>query len=201
MTTELKPIKQTSNFAHEVGASQAMNFQTLFALGMKRYLPELKECEGPAFDVGASGKYVAPGAIPLGAPTWVFPRDKIPVADDSAATLHAYHFFEHLSGDVAVAFLREVERVLIPERGVLNFSIPYYSTPLAAQNLDHKSQWCEDTFKNLFTDDTYDRGAWQLRVHFLLIAGIVQTNLCVIGQIVKRSEGEAESKWYYPERL
>jgi hypothetical protein len=174
--------------AHEVGARRAMSFQNLFALGMKRRLPELLEYEGQAFDVGASGKYVAPGATPLGAPTWVFPRDKIPAADDSVATLHAYHFLEHLSGDDAVAFLREVERVLIPERGVLNFSIPYYSATVAAHDLNHKSQWCEDTFKNLFTDDTYDHddgGAWRLRVHFLLIAGVVQRNLCVIGQIVK----------------
>jgi len=70
--------------AHEVGARRAMSFQNLFALGMKRRLPELLEYEGQAFDVGASGKYVAPGATPLGAPTWVFPRDKIPAADDSA---------------------------------------------------------------------------------------------------------------------
>jgi hypothetical protein len=173
---------------HEVGARRAISFQTLFALGMKRQLPELLEHDGRAFDVGASGKQVAPGATPLGAPAWVFPRDRIPAAADSVATLHAYHFLEHLSGDDAVAFLREVERVLIPERGVMNFSIPYYSATVAAHDLNHKSQWCEDTFKNLFTDDTYDHdggGAWRLRVHSLLIAGVVQRNLCVIGQIVK----------------
>ena len=38
--------------------------------------------------------------------------------------------------------------------GVLNFSVPYYTTTLAIQNLEHKSFWCEDTLKNLFEDDT-----------------------------------------------
>ena len=33
----------------------------------------------------------------------------------------------------AVAFLREVERVLIPERGVFNFSVRYFSSLLQAQ--------------------------------------------------------------------
>ena len=98
-----------------------MNFQRLFALGMKRHLPELVTCPGPRYDIGASGKYVAPGAIPLGPPNWIFPRDPIPAADDSLATIHCCHFLEHLSGDNAVLFLREVERVLIPERGVMNF--------------------------------------------------------------------------------
>src|SRR6516162_2310318 len=120
-----------------------MDFQYLFALGMKRRLPKLLTCDGRAFDLGASGLYVAPGATALGPPSWVFPRDSIPAEADSVGTIHAYHFLEHLSGEDAVALMREVERVLIPERGVFNFSIPYYSTSLAVQNLEHRSLWCE----------------------------------------------------------
>jgi hypothetical protein len=162
-----------------------MNFQDLFLLGMKRQLPGLLAFPGPSFDCGASGKYVAPGAVALGPPTWRVPRDPIPAADSSVATIHAYHFLEHLSGDDAVAFLREVERVLIPERGVLNFSIPYYNTVLAAQSLEHKSLWCEETFAKLFGEDTFEYyGRWRLRVHFLVIAGLVSRNLALVGQIV-----------------
>jgi hypothetical protein len=101
------------------------------------------------------------------------------------ATIHAYHFLEHLTGDEAVAFLREVERVLIPERGVLNFSIPYYNSVLAAQSLEHKSLWCEETFTKLFTEDTFEYyGKWRLRVHFQIIAGIVSRNMALLGQLV-----------------
>ena len=99
---------------------------------MKRYLPELLTYEGPSFDIGSSGRYQVPGAVALGRPTWVHPRDPIPADDDSVATIHAYHFLEHLSGNDAVSFLREVERVLIPERGVMNFSMPHSSSELMA---------------------------------------------------------------------
>jgi hypothetical protein len=179
---------------------RTMTFQQLFALGMKRRLPELLTCQGKSFDVGASGKYVAPGAIPLGPPLWVWPRDKIPCSDNEAATVHCYHFLEHLTGDDAISFLREVERVLIPDRGVFNFSVPYFSSVLAAQNLEHKSQWCEETFRNLFEDDTYEHsGKWRLKVRFLLIAGIVGRNMCLIGQIIKTEEEQGKSgEWFHP---
>jgi hypothetical protein len=177
-----------------------MNFQRLFALGMKRHLPELVTCAGPSYDIGASGKYVAPGAVALGPPKWIFPRDSIPVADDSVATIHCYHFLEHLSGDNAVLLLREIERVLIPEEGVMNFSVPYFSSMLMAQNLEHKSFWCEETFRNLFEDDTYEYyGKWRLRVGFLVIAGIVNRNLALLGQIIKSDvKRPCEEKWFYP---
>src|SRR5262249_10334896 len=165
----------------------AMDFQTLFFLGMKRSLPQLIERPGRAIDLGASGKYVAAGAEPLGPPRWVFPRDPIPAANDSIATVHAYHFLEHLTGGEVAKLMREIERVLEPG-GVLNFSIPYFSSTLAIQNLEHKSQWCEDTFENLFEDDTYDHEQgrnWSLQVHFLVIVGLAQRNLALVGQIVK----------------
>jgi hypothetical protein len=181
-----------------------MNFQHLFALGMKRKLPELLACgDGMRFDVGSTGKYVVPGAMALGPPKWQWPRDKIPSAEGGVGELHAYHFLEHLSGEDAVAFLREVERVLIPERGVFSFSVPYYSSVLMAQNLEHKSHWCEETFSNVFADEAYPHlfsgGPWKLRVHFLLIAGVVSRNLALVGQIVKSDRSApARDAWYYP---
>jgi hypothetical protein len=185
--------------------SEAMNFQHLFALGMKRRLPELLSCDdGPVFDVGASGKYVVPGATPLGTPEWRWPRDKIPSADDLVGELHAYHFLEHLRPEDAVSFLREVERVLIPERGVFTFSVPYYSSVLAVQDLEHRSSWCEETFEKLFFEETYQHDSdsarpWRLRVHFLLIAGVVSRNLALVGQIVKSQRATPpRDAWYYP---
>jgi hypothetical protein len=164
-----------------------MQFQTLFALGMKRTLPDLIAFEGRAFDIGASGRYIAENAIPLGLPDWSFPRDKIPANDDSVATLHCYHFLEHLSGEDAIAFLREAERVMIPNQSVFNFCIPYYGSLLSVQDLTHKSFWGEENFRTLFDNHYYSMaGEWRLHVHFIMIAGIVQRNLALIGQIVKR---------------
>jgi SAM-dependent methyltransferase len=178
-----------------------MDFHRLFALGMKRKLPYLLDPDGPVFDIGASGKYKVPGSDAIGPPEWVHPRDRFPAKDNSVAQIHAYHFLEHLSGEDVVSLLREVERVLMPG-GVLNFSVPYYSSTLAIQNLDHKSQWCEATFSNLFYDDTYlgdEDGPWKLSVHFLLVAGIVQRNMALVGQLVKGPRTEDPNAWYYPD--
>jgi hypothetical protein len=181
-----------------------MNFQYLFALGMKRKLPDLLTCnEGLRFDVGSTGKYVVSNATPLGPPKWQWPRDGIPANNECVGELHAYHFLEHLSGEDAISFLREVERVLIPACGVFNFSIPYYSTVLANQDLEHKSFWSEETFRNLFENDTYLRlsaGPWKLHIHFLIIAGVVSRNLALVGQIVKNDNHQSSTRdaWFYP---
>lgn len=177
-----------------------MDFQTLFALGMKRYLPPLIVREGMALDLGASGKYIAPKALPYGYPNWQFPRDNIPTQDNKVATIHCYHFLEHLTGERVPLFMKEVERVLEPG-GVFNFSVPYYNTTLAVQNHDHKSWWCEDSWDNLFYDHTYGERDWKLHVHFQVVAGINQRNLALVGQLVKGPKPSDRPKWYYPESL
>lgn len=163
-----------------------MKVQDLFELGMKRELPDLLAFDGPEFDIGSSGKHKVEGAISLGYPDWFWPIDKIPAANSTVATIHCYHFLEHLSGVDAIAFLREAERVMIPGASVLNFVVPYFSSPLQAQDLTHKSVWCEDTFKTLFNNPYYDpAGKWKLALHFQMIAGIVNRNLALMGQIVR----------------
>jgi SAM-dependent methyltransferase len=176
------------------------DFQTLFALAMKRHLPPLAHREGRALDLGATGRFVAPGAEPLGRPAWVWPRDAIPAADESVAVVHAYHFLEHLAGREAVTLVREVERVLVPG-GVFNYSVPYYNTTLQAQDLEHRSMWCEDTFRNLFEDFTYEHAsgrAWRLGVHFQVIVGLVQRNLALVGQLVKDAPAVERPTWCHP---
>lgn len=174
-----------------------MDFQDLFLLGMKRNLSELLEFPGQAsINVGSSpdDKWSINGCVALGRPAagfsknsgWVFPRDRIPYDDATVATIHCYHFLEHLSGDDAITFLREAERVMIPGKSVLNFCMPYYSSNLQAECLDHRSFWNENSFRNLFENSGYDiAGGWKLRTHFIMIAGVVERNLCVIGQLVR----------------
>lgn len=173
-----------------------MEFQDIFMLGMKRSLNILLEYEGLSINVGSStdDSWSIAGTISLGLPSrgflpksgWVFPRDKLPFNDASVSTIHCYHFLEHLSGTDAIAFLREAERVMIPGKSVMNFCMPYYNSNLAAECLDHKSQWNENSFRNLFENSGYDiAGEWKLRAHFVMIAGVVERNLCVIGQLAR----------------
>jgi len=82
----------------------------------------------------------------------------------------------------------------------MNFCVPYFSSLLMAQNLQHKSFWCEETFRNLFEDDTYEHcGKWRLQVGFLVIAGVVNRNLALLGQIIKSDVKQpCEERWFYP---
>ena len=163
-----------------------MTFQDLFLFAMKRPLNNLMVVPGPSFDLGASGRYRVPGSIALGLPDWSFPRDNIPAKDETVAMVHCFHFLEHLSGENAIYLLREVERVLI-KGGVMNYCMPYYNSNLMAQDLTHKSAWNEESFRNLFENKFYDpAGDWDLKVNFQIIAGIVERNLSLIGQLVKQ---------------
>lgn len=163
--------------------------QDLFRLGMKRNLPPLLSFPGGrAINVGSSPSdtWDIPSAVALGLPNWVWPRDPIPFSKESVSTIHCYHFLEHLTGVDAIRFLREAERVMIPGASVLNFCMPYYNSSLQAECLDHKSMWNESTFGNLFNNSGYDvAGEWKLKVHFQMIAGIVERNLCIIGQLTR----------------
>ena len=167
-----------------------MDFQDLFKIGLDRSLPGLFEPRiGLAFDLGASGSKVALGAAPLGLPAWSFPRDPIPCGDGQASIIHAYHFMEHLSGEDAILLLKEVQRALM-YGGIFQFCIPYAKAEIAFQDLTHKSFWAESSFRMLMNNPYYDPTAedfrWELQVHFQVIAGIVERNLCLMGQLIKR---------------
>lgn len=176
-----------------------MNIQQLFKLGMKRDLPELLEFHGITYNIGSSPSdtWKIPDAIALGPPDWKWPcyhdaldyvliNARIPAENAAVSTIHCYHFLEHLSGKDAIAFLRECERVMKPDASVLNFCMPYYNSNLQAECLDHKSAWNENTFRNLFNNSGFDlAGEWKLRTHFIMIAGVKEDNLSIIGQLVR----------------
>jgi len=172
-----------------MSAAEYMDFQELFKLGMKRNIPAvIKYDHGRAINLGSSKSDVwqIPGADALGRPLWDFPHHNLPYDNASITTIHCYHFLEHLTGIDAITMLRECERVMIPGRSVLNFCMPYYNSNLQAECLDHKSFWNENSFRNLFENSGFDiAGEWKLRTHFILIAGVVEDNLCVIGQLVR----------------
>lgn len=166
-----------------------MTFENLFLLGLKRELPQLLPYpEGIQIDLGSSGTKKVEGAISLGLPGWSWPHDRIPCEDNSVAVVHAYHFLEHLTGNDAIEMLKEIQRVLFIG-GILQFTVPWANSDLAYQDLTHKSFWTEDSFRNLMYNRYYDVSAnefkWQFRQHYLVLAGIVSRNICLIGQLVK----------------
>jgi SAM-dependent methyltransferase len=99
----------------------------------------------------------------------------------------AFHFMEHLAKDDAIKMIQEVERVLAPG-GVFNMVTPYWMSEMAYQDLDHKTFWTENTFRNLFNNPYYDGTMprnWKFKVQTCLIMGVVHRNLALVTQLVK----------------
>lgn len=168
--------------------------QDFFRIGMKRDLRPLPQPPaGAQLDLGC-GKNPVPGATGLDYPLWDGSKQPIPHPDESIACVYAMHFLEHLTGEQAIAMLREIERVLVPG-GVLYAVVPHRLGSLAYEDLDHKSFWCEETWRVLFRNDYYDkhRGQpWRLRVVFNMIGGINERNLGVFTALVKTNERQME---------
>ena len=158
--------------------------QSVFKLGMKRDLPEILDVNGGlVLNLGPGESHIE-GTVGLEYPDWDANKMPIPYDDESVDAIHAYHFLEHV--DNPILMLHEIQRVLKPG-GVLQFCVPYYNAQCQAQDLTHKSVWCETTFQNLFSNEYYskDREGWKLKVGFILICGIVERNICLIGQLIK----------------
>ncbi len=164
-----------------------MIFEHFFSIAMDRVLPRAisnNNVEGNVcLNLGAGNKTI-PNTIVLDLPDWNADADDIPWSDESVDQIFAYHFLEHCKEPVAV--LQECQRVLKPG-GFMNICVPYYSSAIASQDLDHKHFFTEETWKTLFNNQYYNKNKieWKFRVHFNLIAGIVERNICLFTQLVK----------------
>ena len=167
-----------------------MNIEQLFLLGMKRSLHTVHEHVGSdcvALNLGA-GKTNIDGAINLDFPEWDATYMPLPFEDESVHTIHAYHFLEHLHGERVIQMLREFQRVLV-NGGVANIVVPHRLGQMAIEDLDHKTQFCEETWRNLFRNKYYDKHRelpWQLDVGLNVIMGLNERNLALVTQLVRK---------------
>jgi len=159
-----------------------MKIQTMFALGMKREIPELLESYGDEIELG-------PGHNPVGCPALEYPEwdadyMAIPYPDESMDVIHMYHFLEHVEDPIKL--LRECERVL-KVGGHINIVVPHKSSALAWEDLDHKTFFNEETIPKLLITHGYDKNSsWELQVHANFIMAIVERNLSIFTQLRKR---------------
>lgn len=161
-----------------------MNIQQLFALGMKREIPQLIPMGRPVINLGAGND--TDTGIPLDRPDWNA-GNRMPFVDNTIDTFLAFHFFEHLHKDELIATLLECQRCL-RVGGTINIVVPYYKSELAFQDLDHKQFFTETTWKMLFQNDYYSPFGikeWRFNVYANYIIGIVGRNLCLTTQLVK----------------
>ena len=161
--------------------------QDLFQLGMKReipsLLPDIKVGDFAMLNLGG-GLADIPGTVNVDYPNWDADKDQLPFESESVSVIHAYHFLEHCKEPVKV--LQECQRVLI-KGGTMNIVVPYYTSQMAAHDLDHKHSFCEETWSNLFDLSYYDKNKinWEFRIHANFIMGIVERNIALFTQLQK----------------
>lgn len=162
-----------------------MDFKTLFNYAMDRDAGEIYPFPvGTILNLGAGNKFI-PGTVSMDYPVWDADTDQIPYSDNSIDGIIAFHFLEHCTDPVWI--LQESQRVL-KSGCLMTICVPYYSSQMQAQDLDHKHQFCEETWKVLFENSYYDKNRinWQFDIGFNLICGIKERNLCLLTQLIKR---------------
>jgi SAM-dependent methyltransferase len=137
---------------------------------------------GRTLNIGAGNKHIR-GAVTLDLP-WDADTEDIPYPDDHFIVIYAIHFLEHVR--YPRKMLRELQRVLEPG-GHLNIGLPYATSVGGLQDLDHKSFWTEETWKNTFNNTYYDKDheGWKFRVGANFIIGIVERNTMLVTQLIK----------------
>lgn len=161
----------------------------IFELGMDRAIkPAIYDVDPDTnlvLNLGPGNKRID-GTIALEYPHWDAEKDPIPHLDGTIQQIHAYHFLEHLADPRVV--LAECQRVL-RVGGHMNIVVPYYSSNMASQDLDHKSFFTEDTWKTLFSNPYYDKNRngvdWKFDVHLNVIMGVAERNLALVTQLVR----------------
>jgi SAM-dependent methyltransferase len=170
-----------------------VDFHQLVFFGLKRSLAQIAipPESGLRLNVGCGASRII-GTIPVdhhsnedpNVVVWDADTEDMPFTAGSVAEIHCHHFLEHCANPIEV--LKEFQRVLCPG-GVVNITVPHYSSQLAIEDLDHKHQFCEETWKTLFKNSYYSKNhqGWQFTIGFNLIVGVAERNLCVLTQLIK----------------
>lgn len=165
-----------------------MSLISTFEFGMDRHIVDFIEDVNPyneiVLNVGCGNKTI-PGAHNLDLPNWDADSEELPFEDNSVSQIHAYHFLEHVKEPVKM--LQEFQRVLVVG-GFVNIVVPYYTSQMQAHDLDHKNQFCEETWRNLFKNPYYDKNRieWRFKIGTNVIIGVVERNLALLTQLIKK---------------
>ena len=165
---------------------ETFTIQDFFRIGICRDIPELlpNRNDGISLNLGAGNKPIG-NSIPLDYPKWDADLMAIPYDNCSVVQIHAIHFLEHVRDPVKV--LHEMQRVLI-YGGHANIVVPYYNSNLNAQELDHKHNFCEDTWAALFRQSMYyskNNIKWEFEIHANFMMAVHERNMCLYTQLQK----------------
>lgn len=166
-----------------------VNIKQMMEMVTFRHIPDwLPDApDGYTLNIGPGNKHVKGygTTMELELPAWDADYDDIPCSTGTVDTIYAIHILEHLRDPLRL--LRECQRVLKPG-GHLNVGVPYYRAQVAFLDIDHKSFWCEETWKNIFENEYYakNHGGWEFDIGTNLIFGIVERNVMLMTQLIRK---------------
>lgn len=154
-------------------------------MGLDRVVPNWKQFDIslPILNLGAGNKTVS-GTEPLDWPEWNGETDKLPYEDGDVGGVIAMHFLEHLADPRHV--MREVGRVLRKGRP-FNILVPHAQSLMYLHDIDHKTPFIIDTWKQMMCSDYYNKGkeAFPFEIGANFLFGLKEANLAVVTQLIK----------------
>ncbi|WP_208300566.1 methyltransferase domain-containing protein [Mycobacterium sp. DL592] len=137
--------------------------------------------------LGPGEKHVA-NMVELDYPEFDFDRCdfRLPFADGEIGGVIATHVLEHLADPRPL--IREVARVLAPGCP-FNVLVPYGNSLMYLQDLDHKTPFVLDTWKNLLCNSHYDNHYGRPEIPLIIGANfkfaIKEGNEALVTQLIK----------------
>jgi hypothetical protein len=165
-----------------------MDIIEMFKLGMKRDIKPLVTPDMTnAINLGA-GKNPIPGARSLDFPQWDADWGCLPETEKKLTAVFAFHFFEHITGESAIALLRDIQKKMVPG-GTVNIVVPHAKSDLWLHDLDHKSFYVTDTWETLFSTPYYDKNReepWLFDIGTNIVIAVTERNTALMTQLVRK---------------
>lgn len=156
-----------------------------FSFGMHREVePWVKPIAGlPALHLGPGVKSVE-GTTDIEWPEFDLESCTLPFHDGTVGAVFATHVLEHLANPLHI--IGEASRVLAPG-AAMTILVPHGESRSFLQDLDHKTPFILDTWKNALDSSYYtkSKARLQLRLGFNMTMAIKEDNTAVVTQLVK----------------
>lgn len=140
-------------------------------------------------DLGPGTKFTLAKAVRLDYPEWdAEQQDSLDYADGSVGGIYAVNLLEHLSDPRFL--IAEMARVLAPGCPATIF-VPHACSNMYLQDLDHKTPFVLDTWKNHLDAHPYytkGRRPLGLRIGFNMAMAIKDDNLGILTQLIKEGD-------------
>jgi SAM-dependent methyltransferase len=169
------------------------DMRKLLEFSLDRTIPEWVRVDHSLtmLDLGPGEKWIEHRNVHrLDWPEWDGEKGLLRYPSDSIGGIFAINILEHLRDPRPL--IREFGRVLAPGCPATIW-VPHARSGMYLQDLDHKTPFILDTWKNLLEDHPYyakDHGGYRLRIGVNVLFGLKEENVGILTQLIKEDPDE-----------